>query len=153
MFELVSRAPPGINALAFTALCVLPFLALSLSLVRWGRAYRWHRLLQTTTAAALLVALILFEWQVRLEGWRLYAEDSIYYDSWVTPALVFHLCFAAPTLGLWIVTLSGAWKNFPRPTKPGKYSIIHKRLGRLAAGSLVGTAISGWIFYYVAFVC
>ena len=153
MLTIPSRAPFGVDALALFALFILPFLAISLSAVRWGRAFRFHKFMQTTLGLALISALLVFEWQIRLEGWRLYAADSPYYDTWVTPALVLHLFCAAPTFGLWMIVLTGAWKKFPVPAKPGEYSMIHKKLGRIAAGSMVGTAASGWLFYWLAFVC
>ena len=153
MLPIHSRAPFGVEALALFALMILPILAISLYAVRWQGAYRVHKTIQTFLGVALISVLLLFEWQIRLEGWRLYAEDSRYYETWVTPALVLHLFWAAPTLGLWIIVLTGAWKKFPVPAKPGEYSMIHKKLGRMAAGSMVGTAVSGWLFYWLAFVC
>lgn len=151
-FGWVSRAPAAINGLAMLALVLLPGLVLSLSAVRWGHAYRFHQLLQTLLGAALLVTLLVFEWEVRRHDWRIVAQDSRFYDSWVMPALIFHLCFAIPTALMWALLIYHSWKNFPRRARPGKYSMIHKRLGRIAALMMVGTAASGWLFYFLAFI-
>ncbi len=151
-FGWTSRAPAGINGLASFAFLVVPLLMLSIGAVRWGRAYRLHQYFQTLLGLVLAVALIGFEWQVRGEGWRIYAQDSKYADTWVMPALIFHLCFALPTFVIWVLVLYHSWKNFTLRARPGKYSMIHKRLGRIAAIMMGGTAASGWLFYWLAFV-
>jgi putative membrane protein len=43
-------------------------------------------------------------------------------------------------------------RKFPRPPAPGVHSTSHKFWGWLAAISMSMTAITGWIFYYLAFV-
>lgn len=147
-----SRAPWGIDALALFSFGVLPFLMASYYLVRARRAYAAHKWLQSVLAFVMIVALLAFEWEVRRNGWRLYAMDSVYYETWVTPALILHLAFACPTFGLWVILMFGAWKKFPRPTRPSEYSMIHKRLGRITVWTTLGTSVSGWLFYWLAFL-
>ncbi len=153
LLGIVSRAPLGVDALALTALGVLPVLAISVASVRFGRLYRWHKILQTGLGLLLLSALVWFEWDIRSIDWRLYAQDSRYYDTWVMPALLLHLLCAGPSFALWVYMIPHAWKKFPRPTRPSGYSMIHKKLGRMAALGMVATAATGWLFYYLAFVC
>lgn len=152
LYGLSSRAPAAIDGLALMALLVLPTLVISLSAVRWGHAYRFHQWLQTGLGAVFFVVLMFFEWEVRRTDWRVYAQDSIYFESWLIPALIFHLCFAIPTVLTWALLIYHSWKNFPLRARPGKYSMIHKRLGRIAAMMMVGTAASGWLFYFLAFI-
>ncbi len=42
--------------------------------------------------------------------------------------------------------------NFPNPPVPGPHSPWHRRYARLAALDMICTAVTGWIFYYLAFV-
>ncbi len=149
---MLSRAPFIIDLLAYLIVMIIPLQLLSYMLVRWRRTYRFHKWMQIGMGVALGLVLLVFEIEMRLIGWRRYAEDSPLYDSWVLPALLLHLIFAIPTLLLWIATIYGALKNFPSSPKPSKYSIIHKRLGRLAAWLMLATALTGWLFYYLAFV-
>ena len=45
-----------------------------------------------------------------------------------------------------------ALRKFPSPPKPGPHSAAHKRWAWLATIAMVGTAVTGWAFYYLAFV-
>jgi uncharacterized membrane protein YozB (DUF420 family) len=68
------------------------------------------------------------------------------YSLWI------HLGFAVPTPLLWIFVIVQAWRKFPRPAAPNEYSRRHKRWAWLATGGLAATAVTGWTFYYLAFV-
>jgi hypothetical protein len=70
----------------------------------------------------------------------------------VTIALTIHLFFAVPTLLLWIVVVVRALKYFPCPPRPGAHSEAHKLMGWLATVGMVMTAVTGWGFYWLAFV-
>src|SRR5438874_12274249 len=81
---------------------VVPRLAVSLYLVKWRREYAWHKRLQLAMASVLLVAVLLFEIDIRVNGWEARAAPSPYFDSthkWTSPAglsLLIHLSFAVP---------------------------------------------------------
>jgi uncharacterized membrane protein YozB (DUF420 family) len=136
---------------------VVPLLAISLYVVK-GRNYRLHKQLQLGMATVLLVAVLLFEIDIRLHGWMERAEPSPYFDSaakFTSPAgiaLSIHLSFAVPTLFLWIWVVVQALRKFSNPPKPGGHSRWHARTGWLAAAGMTFTAITGWIFYWMAFV-
>lgn len=147
-----SRAPISLDLLALLLLIALPIQIMSLLLVWRWKAYRAHKYLQLGIAGILGPAVLGFEIQIRVQGWRHLAEISPYYDSFVLPALVFHLIWAIPALLLWIFTIIGAMKNFARSPRPSRYSIIHKRMGRLAVIAMMGTGITGWLFYWLAFL-
>jgi putative membrane protein len=53
---------------------------------------------------------------------------------------------------LWPVTIVLALRKFPNPPAPGAHSPTHIRLARLAALDMLLTSITGWIFYWLAFV-
>jgi uncharacterized membrane protein YozB (DUF420 family) len=137
---------------------IVPVLAASVYLAKYRRSYQAHKLLQLVTASVLLVAVLLFEIDIRLHDWTLLARGSPYFDpesKWTSPvgiALLVHLSFAVPTLVLWIAVVVGALKNFSRPPTPGSHSRWHRRFGMVAAIGMVLTAVTGWLFYWLAFV-
>jgi putative membrane protein len=137
---------------------VVPVLAVSIYLVKTGRRYDLHKKMQLIMATVLLVAVLLFELDMRINGWELRAAPSPYFDAankWACPAglsLIVHLSFAVPTLLLWIIVVTRALRNFSRPPQPGLHSRWHARFGWAAAIGMLLTALTGWLFYYLAFV-
>ncbi len=146
-----SRASFVLDLIVLAMALVVPILVLSIYRVRVWQNIALHRLIQTTLGLVLGVAIIAFEWDMRINGWRDLAEPSPYYESWVFPALILHLCFAVPTLFLWTYTIIMALKH-SIDQKSGKARFQHKKFGLLSSYSMVGTAVTGWIFYWLAFI-
>ena len=139
---------------------IIPVLAWSVYLVKYRRAgedYKceWHKRVQLTLAGVLLVAVTAFEVDLNMitKDWRPLAEPSPYYASkTVDYSLWIHLCFAVPTPLLWIFVIVQALRKMPRPAGPCEYSARHARWGKIAAVAMFMTAVTGWIFYWLAFV-
>lgn len=135
---------------------VVPILLWSIYLVRYRKRYSWHKTIQLTLASVLLVAISLFELDLRLlTDWKSKAAQSPYYGgtwNWVNTALAVHLTFAIPTLLLWITVVIGATRGFSSPPQPGPHSRWHRPLGWVAVVGMLLTAVTGWIFYWMAFV-
>jgi putative membrane protein len=137
---------------------VVPVLAASIYLVKYRHRYALHKMLQLTLASVLLTAVLLFELDMRVNGWEERASPSPYFDlahKWTCPAgisLIVHLSFAVPTLLLWIYVVVQALRNFNHPPAPGPHSLWHARIGVIAAVGMVLTAVTGWVFYWLAFV-
>jgi hypothetical protein len=137
---------------------VVPLLAVSIYLVKYRRQYALHKRLQLTMAAVLLVAVLLFELDIRMNGWEERAGPSPYFNpahKWTCPAgvsLLIHLSFAVPTLVLWAVVVIQALRNFSRPPVPGPHSRWHARWAMVGAIGMGFTALTGWLFYWLAFV-
>jgi hypothetical protein len=149
--------PRGSLMLDFVVVAMLGIvllLALSVYLVRVRRKYTLHKWLQIGIALVLLVTVVAFEIDVQFfTKWEKLAEHSPYYKSGVvTGALVVHLCFAVPTPLLWLYAIVRALRNYPSPPRPGPHSKSHKRAGWAATIGMLMTAITGWIFYYLACV-
>jgi putative membrane protein len=163
--------------LVFTAMfAVVPVMAWSIWLVKRRRRWELHKRMQLGLLAALGVAIVLFEIDMRfVSGWRERAMPSPYYESvesagpvwswlcltlcgmervpgWVYRGLVIHLVFAVSTTVLWVWTAWGALRHFPKPPAPNEYSASHRFWGWLAAADMVTTALTGWTFYWLAFV-
>ena len=136
---------------------VLPVLAVSIALVKRTH-FAWHKTLQLILGSVLLLAVVAFEIDMRMTGWEARAIPSPYFEAaakWSCPAgisLIIHLFFAVPTTLLWIFVIVMALRRFASPPRPNSYSAAHKFWAWLATVEMVGTAITGWIFYYLAFI-
>lgn len=153
---LGSRGSIMLDVVVLGMAVVLPAMGGSILLAKRGN-YLLHRNLQLTLGVLLLVVVGAFELDMRLNGWRHRAEESPYYateDSMglVDPILYVHLFFSITTVVLWIVVITRALRNFDNPPVPSAHSAWHLRWARLAAYDMILTAVTGWIFYYVAFV-
>lgn len=141
-----------LDVVALAMLAVLPVLAWSIWQVRRGR-YLLHKRTQLTLATVLLVAVVAFEADMRFfTDWRARATASPFYGTWVVPSLGIHLIFSVSTALLWTIVVIGALRHMPNPPGPSPYSPRHKFWARLAALDLLLTAVTGWIFYWLAFV-
>lgn len=134
----------------------VPALGVSVYLVKYRRQYVLHKRMQLTLATILLVAVSLFEADMRMYGWRERALASPYFGqdghtNWVDVSLAVHLFFAVTTALLWIVVTARALRNFPSPPQPCAHSAWHRRYGMVAAIDMLLTAVTGWIFYWLAF--
>jgi uncharacterized membrane protein YozB (DUF420 family) len=153
---LGTRASLMLDVVFLAMFLVVPLLAVSVWLVKRGR-YAAHKRMQLLLGTTLLLIVAAFEIDIRFfTDWEKLAEPSPYYrvNAWNTvwTALSIHLAFAIPATFLWGYVIVQALRKFPDPPRPGPYSRAHKRWAWLAAGTLVMTAITGSIFYYLAFV-
>jgi len=153
---LGSRASFGMDLVLVGLIALLPVLAWSIHLVRNRRAYAAHKRLQIFIAGALLVAIVVFEIDVRLiSDWKVRAAaggQNPWWPAGVLTALGIHLVFAISTLVLWVWVLWEALRRFPVPPAPGSHGPRHRFMARLAAIDLLLTAITGTTFYWLAFV-
>jgi uncharacterized membrane protein YozB (DUF420 family) len=136
---------------------VLPVLAASIFLVRRRRGFIAHKRLQVWLGSILAVAVVAFEVDIRfVTDWQTRAEPSPYFErgTWNVAwyCLLIHLACAVPTALLWVTVIVQALRRFPRPPSPHQYSRRHALLGWLAASGMALTALTGWLFYWLAFV-
>jgi hypothetical protein len=151
---LGTRAPLMVDVVVLAMFAVVAVLAWSVFEVKARRRYQLHKWTQVTLGVVLLVTIILFEIDIRLHGWEERAANAIgaHPVQAVYTALYIHLMFAISTVVLWPVTIGLALANFSNPPMPGPHSRVHVPLARVAAADMVLTAITGWIFYWLAFV-
>ena len=154
---LGTRASIMLDVVFLAMFAVVPVLGLSIYLVKQGK-YNLHKWIQIVTGVVLLIAVVAFEVDMRLfTDWERRAEPSPYYTAvgeWnvVWYALTFHLFSAVPAPILWIVVIVRALRRFPSPPVPGAHSASHTRWAWIATLAMVMTSVSGWVFYYLAFV-
>ena len=130
---------------------ILPALIISLWLVR-NRNFRSHRNLQLGLAVVLLVAVVLFEIDMRFfTDWRELAKPSSI-SMWCPTLLAVHLCFAIPTPFVWGWIIVGALRSFDANFQAPGYRERHRFLGWCGMGLMFGTAVTGIIFYIAAFI-
>lgn len=130
---------------------ILPVMIFSIQMVK-AKRYRLHRNLQLGSAIVLLFAVLLFEIDVRLyTDWRKLAEPSPLYP-WCSALLYFHLLFALPTPFVWAWVIYGAMRNFPPDFDGQTYRMQHRLAGKIAAALMFATAVTGIVFYIVAFM-
>ena len=143
--------------LVFAAMIgVVPILLLSWYLVRKRRAYRLHKVIQLVLAVVLLLAVVGFEIEMRLSGWTHLAEASPYWvdgrwNDWIDYSLAIQLCFAIPTPFLWGGLIFAALRRFPSPPGPSAHSRRHVIWGTISMLFMMGTSVTGWVFYWLAF--
>lgn len=155
---LGTRASIMLDVVFLAMFAVVPLMLLSIYLVKYRRQYRLHKVIQLTLGIVLLIAVTAFEIDMQfITQWELRAEPSPYFsleDKWGSPvgiALLVHLLFAIPTAVLWVITIVQALRHFPSPPHPNSFSPRHVLWGRAAAIEMVMTAVTGWVFYYLAF--
>jgi len=152
------RGPFMIDVIVVAMVLVLIALAWSLFSVKYRQRYHRHKVIQLCLAGGLLILLLLFEIDIQfVENWKERAGASPYYDAatgsgLVIYALWIHLLFATTTLALWLLVILRALNHFPNPPRPNRHSAYHSRWGMVAAIDMVLTAVSGWAFYFFAFV-
>ena len=151
---LPTRGSWTLDLVAVMMVAVVVVLAYSIYVVRYRRNFRLHRNLQVATAIALGLALVAFEIDIRFfTDWRELAKPSVYYDSgWVNWILGIHLCLAIPTPIVWGIVTWVALRRFKDSFEQGSFNRTHQFWGRVGAAMMFGTAITGWVFYCVAFV-
>jgi uncharacterized membrane protein YozB (DUF420 family) len=139
---------------------VVPLMLFSIHLVRTKKNYELHKKIQLTLGVVLLATVTLFEIDMRINGWEARAEESPYLEiaadgsksGLVQIVLWIHLFFAVTTALLWAVVIVRAWRNFPSPVVPNQHSHWHRRWAKIAAIDMISTSVTGWTFYWLAFV-
>ena len=153
---LGTRASLMLDLVFLAMFAVLPILGWSIYEVKYRRRYLLHKRVQLALGAVLLVTVALFETDMRINGWSDRAVASRYWTTaglnWIDVALAVHLCFAVTTALAWIAVIGRALANFPSPPEPGPHSAWHRRWAKLAAIDMLLTALTGWLFYCLAFV-
>lgn len=152
---LPTRATFMLDFVFVALFAILPTLAYSIYLVKKRRRYVPHKRLQIGLALVLLVTVVAFEvdltWITR--DWRPLAQPSPFYSrGWVDYCLWVHLSFAVPTPLLWLFVIVQALRKFPDPPAPNAYSRRHTLWAWLATAGMICTAVTGWLFYWIAFV-
>ena len=150
---LGTRASVSLDLLFIGMIVIVPVLAWSIYQVKYRRRYELHKRVQVALGLVLLVAVVVFEIDIRLNGWRERAAGQLGGDppQIVWTALYIHLVFAIVATVLWPIVIVRALRNFPNPPMPGPHSAFHVRWAWIAAIDMFITAVTGCTFYWLAF--
>jgi putative membrane protein len=151
---LGTRASLMLDVLFLAMFAIVVVLGWSVFQVKYRRRFDLHKWAQLALGTILLVTVVAFEVDIRLHGWEDRAAGAIggHPAMRVFAALYIHLVFAVAAVVLWPVVIVRALRNFPNPPRPAEHSRWHLRWARVAAVDMVLTAITGWVFYILAFV-
>lgn len=135
------------------AIIVTPLLFLwAIRLARRGH-YARHRNLQTGLLGTLLIAVFLFEVDIRASGGtQAFMAGSPYLGSALLLWLLrVHVVVAVLTFLVWLVLVVQAWRA-RMDVNPRLFSAKHRRFGYGVFGGTVFTAVSGVWLYWLGFV-
>jgi putative membrane protein len=151
---LGTRASLMVDLVVVAMVVVVVVMGWSIHQVKYHQRYTLHKRVQLVLAVALAVTITAFETDIRLHGWEDRAAGILggSASKAVWTSLWIHLFFALTTVVLWPTVLVLALRRFPSPAAPSSHSASHRRWARLAAWDMFLTAVSGWVFYALAFV-
>ncbi|MGW2661141.1 DUF420 domain-containing protein [Nocardia tengchongensis] len=151
---LGTRASWAMDTMVLVMAVVVAVLAWSVYQVKFKRKFVLHKGVQILLAVGLLAAVVLFELDVRFNGWQSRAAGVVggTASAAVWTALAIHLAFAVFSVVLWPIVIIRAARNFDAPPRPGAHSAWHRRWAPIAAIGMTLTAVTSWIFYGLAFV-
>jgi putative membrane protein len=150
---LGTRASLMLDVVVLAMFAVLPVLGVSIWLVKFRRRYALHKAIQLTLGTVLLLTVAAFEIDMRFfTDWRERAAASPLHADTLLYCLAVHLMFSVSTVLLWVAVIVAAVRRFPNPPQPSAHSRRHIFWARLAAADMVLTSVTGWIFYWLAFV-
>lgn len=139
--------------LVVVAIVLTPFLFLwAVRLARRGQ-YTGHRNLQTALLGTLLIAIVLFELDIRLSGGtQAFLAGSPHLGSSLLSWLLrVHVLVAVLSFGLWGMLVVKAWRA-RMDLHPGLFTASHRRRGYWVFAGTVFTAVSGVWLYWLGFV-
>ncbi|MGV9664934.1 DUF420 domain-containing protein [Nocardia niigatensis] len=151
---LGTRASWAMDTMVLVMAVVVAVLAWSVYQAKVNQKFKLHKGIQILLAVGLLAAVVLFEMDVRFNGWQDRAAGVVggTASTTVWTALVIHLTFAVFSVVLWPVVIIRAARNFDSPPRPGAHSTWHRRWAPIAAIGMTLTAVTSWVFYGLAFV-
>lgn len=116
------------------------------------RRLKAHRALQTTLLAVLLLAVALFETEIRLSGGSgsLMKGSPYAGTGLLRGVLLAHVLANVVTFLVWAVLVVRSWKRFNRDL-PGGFTDAHRRAGRFVFAGTVFGAVSAVVMYALGF--
>lgn len=146
-----SRADFWLDAAALGLTALLPALAVGVVAVRRRRTV-FHRRFQIALSAFVALLVGILEWRFRMVGWRSAAEASPFFPLGVDICLAVHIAFALAMVVGWIAALTIGVRGWSEGSLRLSHVARHRWWGWFAIYSTLGTAVTAWIFYVVAFV-
>ena len=151
---LGTRASFMLDVVFVAMFLVIAVMGWSIYQVRYHKRFALHKNTQVVLAVVLFITVTAFELDMRIYGWEERAAGKLggSANAIVWTALYSHLIFAISSFFLWPIVIVRAMRQYPTPPAPNTHSRSHLFWARLAAVDMLLTSITGWVFYYLAFV-
>lgn len=139
--------------LVLIGILITPILMLYAFSLAKQKRFVAHRNLHVTLISILILAVILFELDIRLSGGsEAFLSGSPYAETkFMKVLLTFHILIAIASFTTWIGLETQSWKSF-REALPGNFSYRHIQVGWVVYSGVVVTAITGLGLYILGFV-
>lgn len=133
-------------------LFILPAMLASWRLAR-KRQYVQHKRWQLSLFAVLLIAVLLFELDLKLSGgiFALTAESRYAGTALLNSIIYGHTAVAIAAALLWIAQVALSLMKFGSPPAPNSFSSTHRALGRAGMLTMTLTGISAFPLYILGF--
>jgi putative membrane protein len=148
-----SRGTFMLDVVALAMILMIPVMGVGIQFAK-KRKYEVHKRMMMALSGVLGVAVVMFELEMRLgDGWMMHAEVSPFFGVTLYAVLAVHLAIAVSTCVCLAVTIVNAMKKFDAmQLRPGAHSVFHRRWGQWSAVGLTLTSLTGWVFYWMAFI-
>lgn len=131
---------------------ILPLLLVSWRAAR-AKQYRKHKLIQLALAGTLLIAVGLFELDLKLSG-GIFAltAASAYAGTVLLNSLIYgHTLVAILSAIIWLVLVVASLRRFPNPPASNDFGATHRFWGRMGMIFMMASGLSALPLYYVGF--
>lgn len=137
----------------FVATLATPFILVwAIGLAKKGQ-HRKHRVVQVALLSVLLVAVVLFETEIRLSGGSgsLMKGSSYAGTWWLRGVTLAHVLANVVTFIVWLVLVIRSGRRFGTEL-PGDFTPAHRKAGRFVFAGTVFGALSAIVMYVLGFV-
>jgi len=148
---LGTDAPFMMDVVMVALLVINPALFWSIQQAKRGKI-QLHRKIQIALSLILLVAVVLFELEIRMANGIVNIIGAERFTTLFQTTLYIHIFFSVTTSIIWAVVCIKAVKLYTPNGFPEHYINKHKRWGMIGALDLLLTTLTGFFVYYLGFL-
>ena len=150
---LGTRADILMDLVLLSFLVIMPAISWSWWKVR-NKDYQVHKTTQLSLAGILLIAVVLFEVDLKLSGGIFeLTKHSSYAGTTLLNAWIYgHTVVAILTSIIWVVLIVLSLRRFPKPPQPASFSRAHRFWGRAGMLTMMAAGLSAFPLYYYGFM-
>jgi uncharacterized membrane protein YozB (DUF420 family) len=149
---LGTRADILMDLVIVSLVVIVPLLAWS-----WSRArdadFGAHRKIQIGLFSVLVVAVILFEADIKMSGGIFELTKGSRYDgtAFLKASVYVHTALSILTSLIWVSLIVFSLIAFGNPPKAGRFGTVHRMVGRIGMVGMILTSITGVQLYILGF--
>jgi putative membrane protein len=147
---LTARGDLLMDGIVLSLVAIVPTLIYSWKLAR-DKKYLRHKNTQIVVFVVLLVAVLLFEYDLKSQGgiWEMTKESRFAGSAFLANTVYIHLFFSFSTAFFWVILVPLSLYWYRKELRPNKHSRVHKVLGKLTMVLTLGTGITGTFLYFI----